>query len=50
MLYALTGATGVFTGAVDSAHIKAHRSAAGAKGGLIISILIRPRREVQGDC
>ena len=36
IFYALTGSTGVFTGAVDSTHIKAHRSAAGAKGGLII--------------
>lgn len=32
---ALTGSTGmVGTGAVDSTHIKVHRSAAGAKGGL----------------
>jgi transposase len=34
VFYALTGSTGVFTGSVDSTHIKAHRSAAGAKGGL----------------
>jgi len=34
IFYALTGSTGVFgTMAVDSTHIKAHRSAAGAKGG-----------------
>lgn len=39
IFYALTGSTGVFTGAVDSTHIKAHRSAAGAKGGLIITPL-----------
>jgi transposase len=36
IFYALTGSTGVFTGSVDSTHIKAHRSAAGAKGGLVI--------------
>jgi transposase len=35
IFYALTGSTGRFgTMAVDSTHIKAHRSAAGAKGGL----------------
>lgn len=34
IFYALTGTTGrVGTMAVDSTHIKAHRSAAGAKGG-----------------
>jgi transposase len=34
VFYALTGSTGmVGTVAVDSTHIKAHRSAAGAKGG-----------------
>jgi transposase len=34
IFYALTGSTGVVgTMAVDSTHIKAHRSAAGAKGG-----------------
>jgi transposase len=33
---ARTGATGVFTGSVDSTHIKAHRPAAGAKAGLVI--------------
>ena len=34
MFYALTGSTGMMgTVAVDSTHIKAHRSAAGAKGG-----------------
>jgi len=34
IFYALTGSTGMFgTMAVDSTHIKAHRSAAGAKGG-----------------
>lgn len=36
IFYALTGKSVVFTGSVDSTHIKAHRSAAGAKGGLII--------------
>jgi transposase len=36
IFYALTGSSGVFTGSVDSTHIKAHRSAAGAKGGLVI--------------
>lgn len=34
IFYALTGSSGVFTGSVNSTHIKAHRSAAGAKGGL----------------
>ena len=35
IFYALTGSTGmVGTMAIDSTHIKAHRSAAGAKGGL----------------
>ena len=34
IFYALTGSTGmVGTMAIDSTHIKAHRSAAGAKGG-----------------
>jgi len=34
IFYALTGSTGMIgTMAVDSTHIKAHRSAAGAKGG-----------------
>jgi transposase len=34
IFYTLTGSTGVIgTMAVDSTHIKAHRSAAGAKGG-----------------
>jgi transposase len=34
IFYALTGATGmVGTMSIDSTHIKAHRSAAGAKGG-----------------
>lgn len=39
IFYALTGSTGVFIGSVDSTHIKVHRSAAGAKGGLIITPL-----------
>lgn len=39
IFYALTGSTGVFTGSVDSTHIKVHRSAAGAKGGLVITPL-----------
>jgi len=39
IFYALTGSTGVFIGSVDSTHIKAHRSAAGAKGGLVITPL-----------
>ena len=31
---ALTGSSGIFpSGAIDSTHVKAHRSAAGAKGG-----------------
>lgn len=33
IFYALTGVGDVVTGAVDSTYIKAHRSAAGAKGG-----------------
>lgn len=35
IFFALTGSTGSYIGAasVDSTHIKAHRSAAGAKGG-----------------
>ena len=35
MFYALTGHSGVYDGtaAIDATHIKAHRSAAGAKGG-----------------
>lgn len=39
IFYALTGSTGVFTGSVDSTLIKAHRSATGAKGGLVITPL-----------
>jgi transposase len=39
IFYALTGSTGVFTGSVDSTHIKAHRSAAGAKGGPVVTQL-----------
>ena len=39
IFYALTGSSGVFTGSVNSTHIKAHRSAAGAKGGLVITPL-----------
>ena len=39
IFYALTGSTGVVTGAIDSTHVKAHRSAAGAKGGLLITPL-----------
>ena len=33
MFEALTGSTGIGTAAIDSSHIKAHRSAAGGKGG-----------------
>ena len=34
VFYALTGSSGVIgAAAVDSTHVKAHRSAAGAKGG-----------------
>src|SRR4051812_4018438 len=35
IFYALTGSTGMYgvTAAIDSTHIKAHRSAAGGKGG-----------------
>lgn len=45
IFYAMTGSSEVFTGAVDSTHIKAHRSAAGAKGGLVIMPLA-PRAAV----
>lgn len=34
IFHALNGSSGVFTGPVDSTHIKAHCSAAGVKGGL----------------
>jgi transposase len=33
IFYALTGVRDVVSGAVDSTYVKAHRSAAGAKGG-----------------
>ena len=33
IFYALTGKSDVITGAIDATYIKAHRSAAGAKGG-----------------
>lgn len=33
IFYALTGTRDVVSGAIDSTYIKAHRSAAGAKGG-----------------
>lgn len=36
IFYAVTGSTGVFAGSVDSTHIKAHRTAAGTNGGLVI--------------
>lgn len=36
---ALTGKSVVFSGSVDSTHVKAHRSASGAKGGLLITPL-----------
>ena len=40
MFEALTGSTGIVgTVAIDSSHIKAHRSAAGGKGGLIDALL-----------
>ena len=40
IFYALTGSTGMFgTMAIDSTHIKAHRSAAGAKGGPSATLL-----------
>ena len=39
IFYALSGSSGVVTGSVDSTHVKAHRSAAGAKGGLTITLL-----------
>jgi transposase len=42
---ALTGRSVVVSGSVDATHIKAHRSAAGAKGGLIITPLA-PRAAV----
>ena len=34
VFYALTGKSDVISGSLDSSHVKAHRSAAGAKGGL----------------
>jgi len=42
IFYALTGSTGVIggiTASIDSLHVKAHRSAGGAKGGLSITPL-----------
>ena len=39
IFHALTGRSVVVTGSVDATYIKAHRSAAGAKGGLIITPL-----------
>ena len=33
IFYALTGHTGIYGAAIDATHVKAHRSAAGAKGG-----------------
>lgn len=36
VFYALTGKSDVVSGAIDATYIKAHRSAAGAKGGLSI--------------
>lgn len=33
VFYALTGKSDVVTGSLDASHIKAHRSAGGAKGG-----------------
>ena len=33
IFYALTGTSDVVSGAIDSTYVKAHRSAAGAKGG-----------------
>lgn len=33
VFYALTGKSDVITGSLDASHIKAHRSAGGAKGG-----------------
>ena len=33
IFYALTGQSDIVTAAIDSTHVKAHRSAAGAKGG-----------------
>ncbi len=33
IFYALTGRSDVVTGAIDATYVKAHRSAAGAKGG-----------------
>ena len=33
IFYALTGVRDVISGAIDSTYVKAHRSAAGAKGG-----------------
>jgi transposase len=37
VFYALTGKSDVVTGAIDVTYINAHRSAAGAKGGLSIT-------------
>ncbi len=39
VFFALTGKSDVVTGAIDATYIKAHRSAAGAKGGLSITPL-----------
>jgi len=35
IFYALTGKSDVVSGAIDATYIKAHRSAGGAKGGLL---------------
>lgn len=46
IFYALTGSSGVIggvTGSIDSMHIKAHRSAVGAKGGALAQAIGRSR-------
>lgn len=49
IFYALTGSSGVIggvTASIDSMHIKAHRSAAGAKGGRWRRLLADPEADV----
>lgn len=42
VFYALTGKSDIVSGAIDATYIKAHRSAGGAKGGLLITPLELP--------
>lgn len=49
IFYALTGSTGVIggvTASIDSMHVKAHRSAAGAKGGRWRRLSVDPAADV----